>query len=349
MEAGHYSRNFIVLSVAIDTRQGILIPNYNFFGDQVCAVLSILYVKRFDNHGFLVSHGMFYVPEFNEGAPTNYFNAAPYNHQPRKDGGVPLELQRFASVAPIFTEESMEENFKSILLAASRFYLRSLQAFDQEPEAAYLDLITCGEILANFYEYTPDQRLDENTKQLLAKVEKCEDGADLVHKLQGKLRQIKQCYTLTLIHLLTDIFFTGSECTMEAGVLEKDGIEKRLKASYDLRSKYIHTGINFGHHMIPLDRSSPNEVQLYEYSVDKPQGRGQPTPLEIGGTDPEQAAEAEQLLQAEAGRAAQQYRIKKELAKVIHLAPTYFGMERIMRYCLLRLIHLNGVPHSCPR
>ncbi|HGM8505709.1 TPA: hypothetical protein ACKQBN_004396 [Pseudomonas aeruginosa] len=34
----------------------------------------------------------------------------------------------------------------------------------------------------------------------------------------------------------------------------------------------------------------------------------------------------------------------KELAKIIRRAPTFLGLERVMRYCLLRFLHLNGIP-----
>ncbi len=32
-----------------------------------------------------------------------------------------------------------------------------------------------------------------------------------------------------------------------------------------------------------------------------------------------------------------------ELAKILIKSPTFIGMERIMRFCLLRFMHLNGV------
>lgn len=306
LEEGPYSRNYFALSVNIGEpeRTTILIPNYRYVGDQVCAVLSILFGKRFDNHGFLVSHGMFHVPEFNNlGLPTNYFRAAPYSHQPRNDIGIPLELDRFASVAPLFTDENRDEEFIRILFAAGRFYLRSLQIFDQEPEFAYLDLVTCGETLANYYEYPFDRLLDENTKNSFERIRtEIQDGDQIVNQLSKNLHQIRRKYTCTLMRLLTTAFFAGSECTEESGRLKRDDIERRLKASYDLRSSYLHTGISFGNWMLPYG-SLLNEVQP-----------GKPDVKD------------------------------KELAKAISLAPTYFGMERIMRYCLLRFIHMNGAP-----
>jgi hypothetical protein len=63
--------------VEIDEPEGksILIPNYSPFAEQVCTALSILFGKRFDNHGFLVSHQSFYVPDLGAVAPITYFAA----------------------------------------------------------------------------------------------------------------------------------------------------------------------------------------------------------------------------------------------------------------------------------
>jgi hypothetical protein len=268
----------------------------------MCAALSILYGKRFDNHGFLVSHGCFYVPDFGPVEPITYYTAAPYSHQPRRDLTIPLELHRFGAVAPLFTNRSLEEKFRRIFFVSARFYLRALQMFDVEPEFAYLDLITCGEILANYYDYASEELYNDEEKGIFESIRKeMPKGDKIVRKLQGSMRKIKQKYILTLTRLLTDSFFTVSECREQYGWLKKEEIEKRLKAAYDLRSLYVHTGIDFGRWTHRMDYIL-SEVQLGKPVVEN-----------------------------------------KEFEKAIALAPTFFGLERIMRYCLLRFLHLNGV------
>ena len=70
---------------------------------------------------------------------------------------------------------------------------------------------------------------------------------------------------------------------------------------YNLRSKYVHTGIDFGHWLVP-NPALMNEIQL-----------GKPV--------------------------VQDNELKKILARV----PTYIGLERVMRFALLRLLHINNV------
>lgn len=299
------SRNYFVLSVEVDPPEtkSILLPNYTQFAEQACAALSILFGKRFDAHGRLVSHQQFYVPDLSSITPTVYYDAAPYNHRARQDLSIPLTLDRFGLIEPLFTSQALDGRFRRIFFAAARFYLRSLQMFDLEPEFAYLDLITCGEILANFYDYTPDEVYDDGAKAIFAQIRtEMKDGDGVVGKLQGRMRQIKRAFVLTLTRLLKDTFFDTSECKEQYGRLKKEEIEKRLKSAYDLRSQYVHTGIEFGNWTQP-HAGILNEVQFGNPIVEN-----------------------------------------KEFAKAIAQAPTFFGMERIIRYCLARFLHLNGVP-----
>lgn len=304
MQENPRSRNYFVLSAEIGPpeKKSIIIPNYTPLGEQVCAALSVLFGKRFDAHGLLVSHRQFYVPDFSPLTPTTYYEAAPYSHRPRQDLGIPLTLDRFGLVAPLFANLSLPEKVRRIFFAAARFYLRSLQMFDVEPEFAYLDLITCGEILANFYAYTADEIYDDETKAIFTRIRaEMPGGETVVRTLQGRMRQIKRAYVLTLTRLLKDSFFDTSECREQYGRLRKEDIEKRLKGAYDLRSQYVHTGIDFGRWTLP-NGGILNEVQFGTPVVES-----------------------------------------REFEKAIAQAPTFFGLERIMRYCLTRFLHLNGV------
>jgi len=304
LEANPHSRNYFVVSLVIEPpeKKTIVVPDYTGVGEQICAAASILYGKRFDNHGLCLTKQMFFVPDLGEIQPIEFCTAPLYNHQPRKDLGIPLKLDRFDSVAQLFTNPALDQNFKSIFFAAARFYLRSVQMFDVEPEFAYLDLVTCGEILANFYNYTHDELYDEETKRIFETIRAgIEDGDNIVLRLQGRMFQVKRRYILTLTRLLNDAFFTVSECTGPFGQLKKDEIQKRLKSAYDLRSQYVHTGIEFGHWTLPLG-DTMNEV-IYGKPIAAP----------------------------------------REFEKALEWAPTFFGLERIMRYCLLRFLHLNGV------
>jgi Apea-like HEPN len=308
LDENPHSRNYYVLSLEIEDppkEEGRLspIPNYWGYGDQFCIVLSLIFGKRFDNHGFLVSHGLYGVPDLSLIRPTTFCTAGPNSHKPRIDLEIPLRLEEFGRVASLFTSESLHPRFLHILFAAGRFYLRSLQVFDYEPEFAYLDLVTSGEILANYYKFPEEELFDGETKRAFERISlEMHKGDKVVRKFKGSMRQIKRAYTLTITRLINDAFFDRTESTQEFGGLKKLDFERRIKAAYDLRSQYVHTGVDFGHWMAPRG-SLMNEVQMGEPIVED-----------------------------------------NRLAESLKLAPLYYGMERVMRYCLLRFIHLHGVP-----
>lgn len=302
-EEGPHSRNYFVISLNVEeAKPTIAIPDYTHVADRVCAVLSVYYGKRFDNHGPLISHGIFGVPELSSGSAAVYFSAAPFSHKPRKDFEVPLDLRRFPTIAPMLFTEQATNRFNGVFFTAARFYLRALQVFDHQPEFAYLDLITSGEIIASYKKIPQDVLLDEDTKRVLCRIEsEIKDGPEIARRLRGKMRQIRRAFSITLSGLLTDVFYLNSECATEVGQLRRDQIENRLKASYDLRSEYVHSGIQFGGWMQPRGPTM-DEVQVWQPSVGD-----------------------------------------KALAKALFLAPTFLGMERIVRFALLRMIHLEAI------
>jgi hypothetical protein len=306
--ANPYSRNYYVLSLEFeeppppDGGAGP-IPNYSYFGERFCAVLSILFGKRFDYVGLLISHGLFSVPDLSNHKPTIYFTAGPYNHSPRKDLEVPLLLHEARRIAPLFTDRNINRHFLDILFAAGRFYARSLQMFDVEPEFAYLDLVTCGEILANYYKFAAEELYDPEINDLFEQIRtEMHNGNKVVKRFKGSMRQIKRAFTFTLTRLLTDYFYSNAETAHPCGHLCKEDIVSRVNAAYEVRSLYVHTGVNFGQSTRPHG-AILNEVQLG-------------TPVGLGNA---------------------------RFEKAVALAPTFLGLERMMRYCLLRFIHLHGL------
>lgn len=291
--------------VAFETPQiendKVLLPNYSPMGDVVCAYLAILFGKRFDNHGFFETIGHFRVPHlemyssfYNPSLPQN-------NHRPRIDLGIELNLCEILRIEKIF-QENNDSKFIHFLRSAGRFYLQALQTFESQPETAYLNLITCGEILSNYFEYDKETLLDDESKNIISKIESgLDDGAKVAKQIKSKLLQIKRRFIKTITQLLNDYFFKYSESQYDYAKLKKETIEQRVAAAYDLRSRYVHTGIDFGSW---VSRTAPDNPEV-----------------QVGSPDVKD----------------------KEYQKTLTNCPTYLGLERIMRFCLLRFIQLQGI------
>jgi Apea-like HEPN len=289
------------------TRRGasVVVPNYTPTGDLFCTNLSVLFGKRFENHGCLESHGHFHIPSF----PVETRTITPWlpfnSHRVRSDVPIPLNLSEIGRLMPLLGEASgIELRFVQILTAASGFYARALRAAEDDPETAFLHLITCGEILSEFFRYEED-KLFLCRKELLRDfaeiAAKLDDGEKVVKRIKSNISHVKRRFTLTITSLLSEPFFAKHESREAHYALEADNIKRRVKAAYDLRSRYVHTGISFGRWVGHVTQHV-EEVQTGSPVIED-----------------------------------------KEFKKIISQSPTLIGLERIMRFCLLRLMQANGV------
>lgn len=224
------------------------------------------------------------------------------SHAARRDIAIPLNLVEIGRIEPLL-RPGQNERFITFLQTAGRFYQQALQNFEERPDVAYLNLITAGEVLSNYYSYDKDELLDEQVKDIIRQIAEASDnGPELAKQIKGRLFQVKRRFLRAMEDLLTDPFFAESEAEKDFLRLKKADIKSRLGAAYDLRSQHVHSGIPFGKWVSRTLGGEAGEVQMG-------------TPV-VGN---------------------------KDFEKVLAKAPTYFGLERIIRYCLLRFIHTHGV------
>jgi hypothetical protein len=266
--------------------------------DLICAYLSVLFGKRFDNHGLIESIGAFHVPNLAQFGDLCDDRLPQNSHKPRDDFSIPLDLREFSRIERFFLDDTLDQKFLRTFQGSAKFYLQALQSVEHDPEVAYLHLITAGEILSNFYEYKKDQLLDAHTTQILEKIRNdLSDGEQVANFISGKLRQIKKRFVKTIMQLVDPVFFQRSEDSGACGKFKVDSFETSISAAYDLRSRYVHTGISFGYWVF----YTSSEVQIVQPIV-----------------------------------------ADKEFGKILKKAPTYAGLERVIRYCLLRFAQSNG-------
>lgn len=303
-----YCRNYYMVVIKTEpTGEHEQIPDYLHKSELFCIYLAIIFGKRFDSHGPVEWEGFFNLPYLNNITPNNFPYIGFNNHIPRTDLSIELNLSKINCLAPlidnVIKKEPQNTDFINTLNTAGKFYLRSIRIFEQEPELAFLDLITCGEVLAAFYEnsFSEDELYDTELKKVLCLLKESNiKGWEFITKfIKKRLYQVRRKYTLTILKLLNEHFFEKTESKQQYWCLQKDNIKDRLLAAYDLRSQYVHTGIRFGQTLYPHAQLM-NETPTFNNN-------------------------------------------KSKFEKCLSKSPTYIGMERIMRYCLIRFIHLNGI------
>lgn len=304
-EQGPASRSTYVFAFQTppEEQQGVrALPDYAPTADAVCNALSLLFGKRFDNHGLFEGTGQFLLPDFRQ-LGTLCIGSLPHNsHQPRTDYSVPLNLVEVHRLAALFAEDAIAPLFHRTFHASAKFYASALRITESDPEIAYLHLITALEILSGHSRYPKESLMDTGTRDLLDQIRaSCADGDRLARQVASKVLLIKRQLVRTVLDLVDPDFFSHPECPSALGALKQTDFETTISAAYDLRSHYVHTGSSFGYWVF-LGASGPK----FEVQVGRPVVEG------------------------------------KSFAKALAHAPTFIGLERIVRHCLLRFAVKNG-------
>jgi hypothetical protein len=307
---GPTSRNAFVLSFRTEpwNRDSVIVPDYTHVGDLFCDYLSLLFGKRFDNHGLIEALGHFRVPDL---APYSTFcdHRLPHNsHSPREDFGLSSNLKEVSRLRCFSRTDCWTNSFRDHFEVASRFYGRALRAWERDPEVAYLHLVSAIEVAAHLTDFDCDQLLDEEARQALFKLQNIREVHESSKEaciavetfLRRRLKQVKRSFVETVLMHLDDGFYLTGEDGTTLYCFTPETIRQNVAAAYDLRSRYLHRGEPFG-----------------SYVTTAWPGRGE---IPIG------------RLQAK----------NAEFSKIVSRAPTIAGMERIVRYMLLKLGSENG-------
>ena len=87
MDETPLSRSGIVIAFEtepLEKRAGMVVPDYTYVGESVCAYLSVLFGKRFDCHGLVVANGQYQIPDLTAYS-TTCNPRSPFNsHKQRK-------------------------------------------------------------------------------------------------------------------------------------------------------------------------------------------------------------------------------------------------------------------------
>lgn len=277
---------------------GMIVQNYFHYCDMFCAYLSVLYGKRFDSHGMTEHYGIYHTPDlhtYNDSVDKKLpFNSS----QSRETFSVPLNLSEIEVILPLLTSGEISKQDQDKFYAASKFYMKALQNAEEDSETAYLALITASEIISSFFNFNADELIHESTLTILKDIEtKMEDGFRIARILKNQFKSIKKSFTKSMISLVDESFYTKNSNKHHDFSIEN--ISSSISAAYDLRSKYVHTGVSFGPYISRFrDQDIVYDVPAF---------------------------------------------VTPDFKKIISKAPTLKGLERLVRHCLLNLMHQKGL------
>lgn len=232
----------------VEEGAGIVGSDYIYTGETVCAYMSVLFGKRFDYHGPVEANGHYEIPD-----TTAYSRICdprlPFNsHEPRNCFPVPLEINQVSSIEKVlFRASGVDEKLRHRLEVICKFYMRALQNAEHDPETGYLNLITAGEILSNFFQYSEEEMFDEGTLRDLDLIRsEIKEGDKIAKRISSRFTSVKKAFVESLCSLLDDSFYSKKEFMRR---FVPEDIDKNIGAAYDLRSNYVHSGVSFGRWM----------------------------------------------------------------------------------------------------
>jgi hypothetical protein len=247
-------RTYFMLSFStpeMDKRPGVVVPNFSPTGDRFCALLSVLFGKRFDHHGAVEMSGSFQVPDLTSTEEICNSRRPYHGSTLRADYPVALDLREVQRLKTLLQTSTAENQLAAAFDTAALFYARALRTVERDPEIAYLHLITACERLA---EVAPLEsiELEAEVQTAFTRIEQEMSGGDrIVRLLRGRMRQLRRRFAALIVTHLDDAFFTRSEAESQWEALKKDKFPKAALAAYDLRSLFVHTGLAFGRTIAP--------------------------------------------------------------------------------------------------
>jgi hypothetical protein len=291
---------------------------------RIIILISVFFGKAVYEHGFTQWFGCYWLPNMSEVYPNKYYYIGPYNQCARKDlsnmmgrhAGDWLNWDKLEPLSPLIDKICDENEFNRFFFTAGEYYLNSLQSLNRDPEIAYLDLIMCGEVLSNFTKFNIENSdfYEPELKAIFDDLATFPNGEEKIKLLKNKIGKVRYRFTQTIASLLNNYYFQNNlnDLSQVRGqkltylkLIDRENIRRHLDSAYVIRSKFVHSGISFGQFIIPI------AGHVYELQIGKPVIKG----------------------------------AKADFISSLENAPTFVGLERMMRYCLLRFIQKYGGVH----
>lgn len=163
----------------------------------------------------------------------------------------PATMQSVAQLAcTILQDDGGAYKHANAIMSAASFFRLALENSKSSPSLAYSLLISSLECLAMTQNPPDSQLYDEESMALLEKIGEHPDfGPGVRGLLKQRLRQVKKRVSLAVGHFMNPSSYEKLESNTRRGLLSFGpqrvaDVYVAVRAAYDLRSKYLHTGFD---------------------------------------------------------------------------------------------------------
>jgi len=186
------------------------------------------------------------------------------NSNPRKDLLIQLNFDELKKPIQILARKHNKKI--DLFLRSTSSYAKALRVFEDDPEVAFVQLISTLEILSSGIDFPEDKLFDEITRADFQLIKHhVPNGTSVIKRIKSRMRQLRKRVALTAVELVNDAFFAGSESAYPQFALTEDKLESSMTEAYDVRSLYHHEGYEFSPYAEPLG-TLLNETVVVESS-----------------------------------------------------------------------------------
>ncbi|HEY4309168.1 MAG TPA: hypothetical protein VGN12_06920 [Pirellulales bacterium] len=251
---GDGSRFVFSIRTEPPAKDGIVVETYVWAGEEVSALLGAFYGKLIFNLGQIQAGRIQTVPT----TPSKRLDdtaRAPFNSEPRKPNGPLINLFEAQLLIERYISGQGEERLARILQAA-KFYRIALESIQTRPEIALAMFCATLETLLPLRVYSEDELYDKSLAAILKRIAEGYPGGErIVRGLKSRLYQIKRKVVALVNQYLPDSYFDQRETSLSWAVVKSRAeLLSRIKNTYDLRSRILHTGDRNGLWYLENDR-----------------------------------------------------------------------------------------------
>lgn len=215
---------------------------YQWIGEEVSALLGAFYGKLIANLGYIQCGSIPTVPAAFSFVQDDQ-DGMPFNNQKRRPDAPELNLFVAECIIEKYIATGGDERLGWILRAAE-FYRVALESFRTRPEIALAMLCSALEALLPLKTYSEEELCDNSLASMLKRIaEHCPKGDKIVHGLKSRLYQIKRKVAAFVNEYVPESYFHQRETDIQWAVAkDRNDLISRIRCTYDLRSKVLHTG-----------------------------------------------------------------------------------------------------------
>lgn len=269
----------------------------------ILAAAALLFGKRLRSHGLLwSSFGVWSMPDLLNIVPNDYHRLAPYGGAREDNPRVPPVWDELQEFNNLWPQLRSDHAPLRPLLNAVRSYAEALRLLPLDIEVAYFRLIQALESASSNLIVSEEERFVHDA-ELRGHLTWLDNLADPQGAKSARYFRRRLYQIKRTVSLWLKHMVSDDFFTDDQHALQPSKLDAAISAAYDLRSLYVHTGTTFGVWVDPaLGRCGKAETIPPDFAS-------------ICTASP--------------------------LSKLIKAAPSFLGLERLVRYSVLKALRLR--------